>query len=779
MALQQFSKKWSGREVLDLLIETVYLSVIFLIPLWFAYLFPTYSIFELNKSILFKILVWSLLFLTVVKIILYYPAWNFLFKLLKKYWLVPALLVAGGALSLLNSLNPVLSFLGTPERQGGLSNYFLYFLWFVLLSFNILTVNNNRRRDGVVPFKDNWHRVVIVMVFSSFLVALYAILQILHIDFLTWPEPPYLTGRALSTFGQPNFLASWLLMVMPLGVYLFISETLTWRRLSWVLVILVQFFGLLASGSRGALGALLLTIFLWLVYLLISSAWSRRNKIIAVVIFIFFSLGAAGFLNYISYGRLQELKNLDYGSLGARRNFYSSALRAISDRPWLGYGPESGSEVFIRYYWRDWALYGNVGQSADRAHNIILDELLSGGLVGLLLTLVLYYLFFRLAWQNIKNKREPDLSLALSLGLVAYLLSLLLSFKIVAAEVYFWSFWALLVVLNFYGGKSAMMTFSPPIVKKRFLKIIFSVTIVIALAAFVIWRIGRLAQIIVADYYFNTVYKVLPGHDYFTILELSSYEQEQNTNSANQETYDYLLASSLNDLYPTINELAPRSAVRDYLIGVDNYLPARGYKNLFIKGKINLTLGNFSLAELYLNQVSTLSPHWPLVIIEEGNLAMARGDNTQALARYNLALINLPNIINTNLPVEHLAAVLKYQYLINKNMAAVYDAKKEYDQAEKYYQASYVSNPDDFTLLKKIADTYYYRGDLVTAIQYNQHGFSRSPADYNWPLALAALYYEQGDNTQGDVYLQKARMLAPASAQEQLNNLAQHYQQTN
>jgi len=779
MALPQFLKKWSGREVLDLLIETVYLSVIFLIPLWFAYLFPTYNIFELNKSVLFKILVWLLLFLTVVKIVFYLPARNFLFKLLKRYWLLPALLVAGGALSLLNSLNPVLSFLGTPERQGGLSNYFAYFLWFVLLSFNILTVNNSRRREENVPLRANWRRVIIVMVFSSFLVALYAVLQILHIDFLTWPEPPYLTGRALSTFGQPNFLASWLLMVMPLGVYLFISESLTWRRLGWALVIVVQFLGLLVSGSRGALGALLLTIFFWLIYLLATSAWSRRNKIIAVVLFIIFSLVTVGFLNYISPGRLQELKNLDYGSLGARRNFYSSALSAISARPWLGYGPESGSDVFIRYYERDWALSGNVGQSADRAHNVILDELLSGGLIGLLLTLVLYYLFFRLAGQNIKNKREADLSLALSLGLVAYLLSLLLSFKIVTAEVYFWSFWALLVALNFYGDQAAVVS-SPPVFKKSFFKMFFSGLLVMALATFVIWRLSILTRIIVADYYFNAVHRAVASHDYFSILELSSYEQAQNTNSANQETYDYLLASQLNDLYPTINELAPQSAVRDYLIAVDNYLPARGYKNLFVKGKINLTLGNFSLAELYLHQVSTLSPHWPLVIIEEGKLARAQGNNTKALARYNLALANLPDITEASLvPAEHLAAVLKYQYLINKNKANIYETEKEYARAEQYYQTSYSSNPADFTLLKKIADTYYYRGDLVQAIQYNQHGFRRSPDDYNWPVALAALYYEQGDNKQGDSYLQMARDLAPATVQEQLDALTQHYQKTN
>ena len=88
--------------------------------------------------------------------------------------------------------------------------------------------------------------------------------------------------------------------------------------------------------------------------------------------------------------------------------------------------------------------------------------------------------------------------------------------------------------------------------------------------------------------------------------------------------------------------------------------------------------------------------------------------------------------------------------------------------AEKYYQIAYLNNPVDFTLFKKIADTYYLRGNLDEAIKYNERGFSRSPKDYNWPLALASLYYEKKELVRALKFLNDALNLSPDN-QELIN----------
>jgi len=46
----------SYERFLELIIETNYLLIIFLIPVWFSYLFPTFNMFELGKLLVFPLM---------------------------------------------------------------------------------------------------------------------------------------------------------------------------------------------------------------------------------------------------------------------------------------------------------------------------------------------------------------------------------------------------------------------------------------------------------------------------------------------------------------------------------------------------------------------------------------------------------------------------------------------------------------------------------------------------------------------------------------------------
>jgi len=132
------NNKLSGQNILNLLIEFSYLAIIFVVPLWFAYWFPSYNIFEFNKLIIFKIFVLLLLFFTILKLIIYPFKLNFSFKkFFEKYCLVPTILIAGLSFSLLKSTDLLVSFYGTIERQAGLISYLFYFcgLFYLFLMF--------------------------------------------------------------------------------------------------------------------------------------------------------------------------------------------------------------------------------------------------------------------------------------------------------------------------------------------------------------------------------------------------------------------------------------------------------------------------------------------------------------------------------------------------------------------------------------------------------------------------------------------------------------------
>lgn len=761
-----------GPEIFDLLIESIYLATIFLIPLWFAYWFPTYNIFELNKFLLFQILVCLLLLATGLKYI-FYPrrlslSWGWLFK---KYWLSPIIFIIGLSLALLSSGDPVRSFYGSIERQAGLVSYLFYFIWFILLTVNVLTVSNVFHASAVDNSQDNLSqrlkRIAITATISSFIVSIYGILQILNIDFLTWTEAPFLTYRTISTFGQPNFLASWLLLAMPLSFYLFKTSRRFLVKFFYLLVGAAQISCLFLTGSRGGFLALIFGLVLFSSYKLYFCLWPKRKKFLVfsgaflAVIFIL-----AGF-NYISQGRALKSINFREGSVAARINLYQAATQAIAQRPLFGYGLENSSEVFIKYYNAQWGLFGDVGQSADRAHNLVLDTLLSLGIYGALLYLGLYYFIGQLVWQNLNNKKL-DLTAVLALGILMYLFSLLFSFSIVAGEVYLWLFFALLLIVNASqrGLAGQPLNLSSPsknfyFLRSKLISYLIKLIVSVVLVSLVTYQISRALANLAADYYFDQVDQTLIQSDYFTALVLYDYLLAKKPNPINQQAYDNFLGDKLSDVLPSAQELVIRKVVADKLKALDRSLPPAGYNNLLVKAKINRVLKNFSVAQIYLDKLVALSPFWPLAYLERGRLAADRNLPKEALISDHLALLNLPDPADERLNEEHRQVVHYFEQQIYEQMAEVFQAQNNEAAAEKYYQLAYESNPADFTLFKKIADTYYRRANLGEAIKYNLRGLSRDPGDYHWALSLAVLYRENSNPQEANYYLNRALKLVP------------------
>jgi tetratricopeptide (TPR) repeat protein len=605
---------------------------------------------------------------------------------------------------------------------------------------------------------------------SGTLVAIYGILQFLNIDFLAWPEPAFLTHRAFSSLGQPNFLASWLLLVIPPSIYLLVTSRRPLIRFAWSLALASQVIALFLSGSRGGVIALLGVVALFLIYRLALSSWPRRYKYLTVLSFIILALATLWLLNYSSQGRVQELAETDSGSLAVRINLYEAAASAISTHPWLGYGLETGSEVFIKYYTPDWGVYGDVGQSADRAHNLPLDILLVTGAWGLLLFCGLYYFGFNLVRDNLRHNHWAGLTLALAGGLSGYLLSLLFSFSLVSGEIYSWLFLAVLVAINFSGRyPSAVLPAAiPSAVRLRPRKIWLLSWLGLVLVLVTFWQISRTFQDLIVDYYFDQTYKTSGDSDYAYIFQLANYlSLAPAANPINRSSYNYYLADKLNAVYANLTDPALSKLVRTELQILDQNIPANGYQNLTLKARINTLLHNFSLAQQYLTQVLRLAPNWPPAYITQGELAAAAGDKKGALLAYYSASLNLPDPNDPRLNEPHGQVVRGYQYLLDYKIAEIYQQQSDYALAGKYYSLAYQSYPTNFSLLKKIADTYYQRGDLAMAISYNQHGLERNPNDYNWPLALAILYRESGNNSQARNYLQRAIRLAPHNQQLQ------------
>ena len=773
----KIDSKFQFNRLLNLIIEFIYLVLIFIVPLYFSYLFPTYNIFELSKLVIFKTLVWLLLFLTVIKIVFYPPQKCFFF--FKKYGLIPFIFIIGLGVTLFFSINQTQSIFGSYNRQAGYLSFLFYFLWFIIVTFNIFFTDNSiNKKDPKNNFENKINRIILTAVFSSFLVSLYGILQILGIDFLRWPNEPLLTRRTLSTFGQPNFLASWLLLVIPLSVYFIFKYKQKLFKFFFSLILLAQLACLFFTSSRGGFVALVLTIFLFIVYLIFFVRLKSIQKIFisfGLLILMFFGLWG---LNYFLPGRITSLFDMNSGSQAARVNFFQAAADAIIKKPFFGYGIENGGEVFIGYYQSDWGVFGDVSSTTDKAHNLILDLILTSGYWGLFCFSILYYFFFRLAYKNISQNKMRALSLALSLGGAAYLFSLMFSFPIVAGEVYFWLFLGLLAAINAGQNKTEVEIGTNNIEKiKTKRKIFYSITLKILLLGFfftvVCWGIYYEFKVLVADYYFNQFYYALNRKEYFTAFTLSDYFAQEKTNPVNREYYYYFLGDKLSDFYPDVKELSVLKVAREKLLEADINLSPLNYENVYAKGKINSTLGNYALAEEYFYELIRRAPYWPATYVELGRLFTREKKISEALTNYQLALVSLPDLNDDRLNEFHKEIINLYRKVIFREMGDLYSSVKDYEKAERYYQLAYRADINDFTLLKKIADTYYLRGNLNEALKYNERGARRNPNDYNWAFSIATLYKEIGDKANAILFLEEAIKLAPE--EKWLLNLRSEY----
>lgn len=766
----------SSSEFLGFFIEFNYLAIIFLVPLWFAAFYSGFNIFELDKIILFRILLWSLLVLTVARALFFPPpslvsriGQKTIWSVFKKYFLIPSLLIVGLVVILPFSLDWRISFFGSYERQEGISSLFFYFLWSLILFVNLLAWRNIGAR--VWSLKAKIRRILISANLSGTLAGLYGVLQILNIDFLTWPDEPYLTGRALSTFGQPNFFASFLLLTIPLAFYLAYSSKNFWAKTFFSFAAAFQILGLFSTASRGGLLALVLIGFLFVTYLLFSSKFTARTKTLIVLgAFLVFVLGI-GALKIFTPGRLQESFNLGAGSFAARVNFFHASADAILKKPAFGYGLENAGEVFIKYYDNDWGIYADVSANTDRAHNLILDTLLNAGFFGLLLFSLWYYSFFKLAWQNYRSEKYKYLSLAIGSAAATYLTSLMFSFAIVAAEVYFWLLFAILSAIHFEHPVS-INNFSG-LLKKYSFNYWWRLSLLIGVLILAAWQIILNGRSLIADAYFNNIYIALSRGEALTALVIHDDILNLKVNPVQQNFVAHFLGDNLGVHLEQASDLATKTMIKNRLEKIAQSLPDRGYQNFLLKAQIYSQLGNYEMADKYFATILQLTPEWPLAYLERGRDYMRQGRLAEAENFYRLVDTKLPDVDSAIINPRHKKVAQSYRYMMYTDLGRAYVSQGEYANAEKFFKAAYRNMIEDYSLLKKIADTFYLRGDLDTAIRYVAHGSVLSPNDYNWPLALATLYLEKGDRAAALNNLETAIKLAPEKLE--LKDLREKY----
>ncbi len=230
------------------------------------------------------------------------------------------------------------------------------------------------------------------------------------------------SAAMLNTFGQPNFLAGFLLVTLPFGIYCLTKKLFgKLTRLVVGLGVIAMVIATVKTGSWLGITCILLLVPLWILIT------SRKNIFLIgalVTTFLVISLS----LWAINFNRLNS-NPTSYIAEGRERVYRNTFLGAIK-RPLLGYGWANADYAFEAVVW---PIKFDSDVYVDKAHMYILEIFATTGVVGLAFYLLLTYRVLTLLW--VKKSLFTNVLLT---SLVLYFLHSQTNVTSISQELVFW-----------------------------------------------------------------------------------------------------------------------------------------------------------------------------------------------------------------------------------------------------------------------------------------------------------------------------------------------------
>jgi O-antigen ligase/tetratricopeptide (TPR) repeat protein len=442
------------------LINIILGAIVVLVP--FFYLKHGVYPYTQPKTLFFQILVEILFF-----------GWLYLAILNKKYW--PKLNIFNislflflGALIITTLLSQDVwrSFWGTQERATGVSTL----IHFVLMAMVLGSV-----------FKQLKIKLVLyASIAVAALISIVAMIQLTNPNFLLI-EP--IGGRPGANFGNPSFLAGYLIFnILLAGYYLFLKfksepnnskNKIEWGGVSFLVVALVlMLVALFQAQTRGAIIGLgisfltLASIFIFRPPQLRFNFFNKRSLYIVVLGLIvvggsiFWITREQSFWQKVpGLSRFADLTFADQ-SLQPRVVAAKAALSGYREKPIFGWGWDNFNLVFNKNYDPDLLSLNYQETRFDKPHNAYLEYLVTGGSVLTLAYLFLIGVLVFLVWK-IKDKTLGSFVLAMTVG---YLIQNIFLFDTIGTWLMFF------LITGLVGGIYYGDSYSEDVEKKDFRK---------------------------------------------------------------------------------------------------------------------------------------------------------------------------------------------------------------------------------------------------------------------------------------------------------------------
>lgn len=344
------------------------------------------------------------------------------------------------ALSTIFGADPSRSFWSNYERMEGLVGHLHLLVYFLMLI-------------SVLKADADWWAFFHVSFLANIFVDFYALLQLLGKVAIHQGST-----RVDATLGNATYMAVYLLFHLFFLVYFFLkTKSAVWRSAYAALFILDAFL-LYETATRGAILGFLGGFVLFAVILGFRGQ-KRVYKLsaAALVAFVFILIVSFYFIKNTSWvqqnpvlGRFAAL-SLSEQTTQSRLIIWQMAINGWKERPILGWGLENFNLVFNKYYdprlWQQEPWF-------DRAHNVIFDYLISGGIFGLLSYLGIFFAAFYYVLRLLSSKKENAHAASALIGLLGgYFFQNLFVFDQLISYILFFGFLAYIhyLYLNEYA----------------------------------------------------------------------------------------------------------------------------------------------------------------------------------------------------------------------------------------------------------------------------------------------------------------------------------------
>jgi O-antigen ligase/Tfp pilus assembly protein PilF len=718
----------------------IFISLFLPLVIFSQYISP----FHFGKMIIFRILVELMAVFYFILILMdksYRPKWS---PVLITFSVFTALYVLTGIIGA-DFYN---SFWGSLERMGGIFSFLHFWVYFVILI-------------SIIKSKKDWQKVLKISVLVGFLSILFAYGQRLELGnfFVGWQHGE----RVIGTIGNPALFAGYLLFTIYLALLFLLKQEIPIKEKGFfAAVILLGIPVLLMTAVRGAMLSLLGSVLLLILFFIfkVSSKKVKIGLLIAVILIV--SLAGFAWINKNSswvknISWLSRLTDISKGTDTVQTRLWSwnSAIEGWKEKPIFGWGPENFMYLHMKHF--DARHFTQMGSETiwDRAHNMILEELSTMGVVGLFSYLSVFFIIFYLLIKKFKQEKINKIDFGvMAVMIIAYFGQNLFIFDTFAN---YFLFFLSLGYINFLTQdslKEESAEQEKTIIQKT--PSPFLITILLILAIILGYQTG----IKPAQANFACTRAIIAGRDGNGQKALDKYRQALNYKNP-QGAYEirHKLAAFVIQVVDS-----QRQKNKDFDPAILYYAISETEKNvgkypldttpyLYI-GRMYILLmskepGAGDKAEEYIQKAIDLNPNNPRIWYEMGQAKLSNKKYQESYNSFKKALDLNPKV---NLSWWFLSNIA---FQLEKYDEAVYNAEKAIELGYNDYQNS-------ITDLMRLVTIYEKAGNYQKVLEYYIMAAEEQPQNPQIHASLAVAYAKMGYRDEAIKSALKAAELDPS-----------------